>query len=199
MSDISEFYCPNIVYGFHGTTKEVADNILNKKDNFKPSKNNHDWLGNGIYFWEGNLERAEEWAQENKKGDRAVLGAMIDLGFCLDFLQPKFVKYMETSFEHYVKNNRSSTLLGVDEPEMPKNIRFGANDNYFKNRQLDCAVIRHLVQEAKEKVPPEPFDTVRCAFQEGEPVYDGAQIFKQTHIQIAVLNIESIRAVFLPH
>jgi hypothetical protein len=61
---------------------------------------------------------------------------------------------------------------------------------------LDCAVIRHAHQLAKDE--GEHFDSVRAAFWEGEPLYDGAGFKKQNHIQIAVLNPNGIKGVFLP-
>jgi hypothetical protein len=53
---------PTIVYGFHGLDKDVAIKILNQESEFKHSNNKYDWLGNGVYFWENNLERAHQYA-----------------------------------------------------------------------------------------------------------------------------------------
>ena len=56
----------------------------------KASQNGHDWLGFGFYFWEGNYERALDFAihPPGKKQIKtpAVLGATIDLKFCLDLM-----------------------------------------------------------------------------------------------------------------
>jgi hypothetical protein len=55
-----------------------------------PSRNDHDWLGSGIYFWEANPKRGQEWAIERsqRKGSTKktpyVVGAVIELGECLD-------------------------------------------------------------------------------------------------------------------
>jgi hypothetical protein len=48
----------SFVYGFHGIDKGTAFKILNQDIDFKLSKNDYDWLGKGIYFWENNYERA---------------------------------------------------------------------------------------------------------------------------------------------
>jgi hypothetical protein len=39
-------------------------------------------------------------------------------------------------------------------------------------------------------------DTVRGIFQEGSPIYPGSAFLEKTHIQIAVLNPDCIKAVF---
>ena len=56
----------------------------------KPSNNSYDWLGHGVYFWENNEQRAFQFAQEASKRTSSsikepfVIGAVIDLGYCLD-------------------------------------------------------------------------------------------------------------------
>ena len=54
------------------------------------SKNTHDWLGYGIYFWENAPARALAWAKEcrnnlhltsGKVTDPFVIGAIIDISF----------------------------------------------------------------------------------------------------------------------
>ena len=42
------------------------------------------------------------------------------------------------------------------------------------------------------------FDSVRAAFLEGEPLYPGSMFRKQNHIQIAVINPNCIKGIFLP-
>ena len=43
-----------------------------------------------------------------------------------------------------------------------------------------------------------PFDTVRAAYIEGSPIFDGSAFMEDTHIQIAVRNPASIIAFFRP-
>lgn len=42
------------------------------------------------------------------------------------------------------------------------------------------------------------FDSVRAAFWEGESLYEGAGFRKQNHIQIAIINPNCIKGIFLP-
>ncbi|WP_426697717.1 hypothetical protein ACP6EV_06460 [Aeromonas hydrophila] len=52
------------IKGFHGTTEKNADKIL--ESGFQISKNNEDWLGNGVYFFIDGISNplfsAIEWA-----------------------------------------------------------------------------------------------------------------------------------------
>ena len=60
---------------------------------------------------------------------------------------------------------------------------------------MDCAVIRflHLIRENSDS---EPIDTVRGIFTEGSPIYPGSAFLEKTHVQMAVINPECIKAVF---
>ena len=70
------------------------------------------------------------------------------------------------------------------------------NDFDFKKRELDCAVIRWAHTLATNS--GQTFDTVRAAFWEGKELYPNAGFKSQNHIQIAVLNPNCIKGIFLP-
>lgn len=54
-----------MVLGFHGCDEEVGLKILNSgTEHLTPSKNTYDWLGEGVYFWLNDPQRAYEWAVE---------------------------------------------------------------------------------------------------------------------------------------
>jgi len=67
-----------------------------------PSEKAYDWLGSGIYFWENDPERELEWAtakaESGAYSEPFVLGAIIDLGNCLDLITRKFVPLIQTSY-----------------------------------------------------------------------------------------------------
>ena len=64
-------------------------------------------------------------------------------------------------------------------------------------RALDCAVINFLHRSVKVE-KKRPFDTVRGLFVEGARVYPGAEIYRLTHVQLALLNDNCIMGVFHP-
>ena len=187
---------PSFVYGFHGLDKTIALQILNQDTDFKPSSNDYDWLGNGIYFWENNYERAKEYAhialerRDSTIKEPFALGALIDLGNCLDLLDQKHLNFLAIAYDSFKKDFEERGM------ELPTNSQFGSDDFDFKKRELDCAVIRYAHELAEKEGMK--FDSVRAAFWEGEPLYDGAGFKKGNHIQIAVLNPDCIKGVFLP-
>lgn len=187
---------PSIVYGFHGLDQDIATKILNQKLEFKASENIYDWLGNGIYFWESSPERALDFASTAE--DRglkpnktpSVLGAVIDLGNCLDLTDQKYLNFVRVAYERLADEaNRENRTL-------PSNRKTNSEDFNFKLRELDCAVIRYAHQIACEN--NEPFDTVRAVFVEGNDLYPTAGFKAKNHIQIAVLNPDCIKGIFLP-
>ena len=187
---------PAIIYGFHGLDKTVSFQILNQQCDFKPSSNDYDWLGDGVYFWENNYTRAKEYAQiaAKRKGSTIkepfVLGAVIELGNCLDLLDQKYINFFALAYEEMKQDLESQGL------PLPENSKFYPNDFDFKKRELDCAVIRYAHKLAEKQ--GEKFDSVRAAFWEGEEIYPGAGFRKSNHIQIAIRNLDCIKGVFLP-
>ena len=80
---------------------------------------------------------------------------------------------------------------------IPSNRNMGEDDFDFKARELDCSVIRYACALSKKEYD-KPFDSVRAAFIEGSPIYEGARFFSENHIQIAVINPNCIKGIFLP-
>ena len=186
----------SFIYGFHGIDRTIAYKILNQELDFELSNNSYDWLGQGIYFWENNYERAVQYAQEDrlrkesKIKDPFVLGAVIDLGNCLDLLDQKYLDFLKVVYDDL------KSTLEQEGKFLPTNSGFNPNDFDFRKRELDCAVIRWAHELAKKD--GEIFDTVRAAFWEGEELYPNAGFRTQNHIQVAVLNPNCIKGIFLP-
>lgn len=92
------------VLGYHGCNRAVGEKVLAGKEHLRASDNDYDWLGSGIYFWENSARRALEWAnfvKVNPKFTRSritdpfVVGAIIDLGNCLDLLEAESIATVE--------------------------------------------------------------------------------------------------------
>lgn len=80
---------------------------MNGKDDLQSSKNPWDWLAEGIYFWEQNPRRALDYAKEsaartqfNKKPVKTpfVLGAIIELGHCLNLVDAESLAILTTAY-----------------------------------------------------------------------------------------------------
>lgn len=187
----------SFIIGFHGCDKSVGEAILSGKvPHLKPSTNDYDWLGHGIYFWEGNPQRALDFATQKASGGKNskgsikepfVLGAIIDLKHCLDLLDSSGLQQVADSFSLLKKTFDALKL------NLPENT--GGED--LTRRFLDCAVIDSLHQYRKD-AELEPYDSVRAAFFEGKELYKNAGFRRQNHIQICVRNDACIKGYFRP-
>ena len=180
----------SFVLGYHGCDRKVAERVL-AGDQFMPSANAYDWLGHGIYFWEANPRRGMEFAQELSRRPRgssrvvtpAVVGAVIDLGSCLDLTTSSGLEQVKSA------HAALAAIAGKSSDAMPRNFRDGLR------RPLDCAVINMLHAINKDN-GLSGIDTVKGAFIEGKPIYEGASFHEKTHIQICVCNPDRIKGVF---
>jgi hypothetical protein len=188
---------PGFVFGFHGCDESVGEAVLQGKQSLSPSENDYDWLGSGIYFWEGNPERALKFAEEavNRKPKTTkgkirkpfVIGAVVDLGYCFNLMDSSSLAELKSA---HLALSSAWQITGTKPP-----VNTGGPDKGA--RYLDRAVI-----EAMHKIRSDtnlaPYETVRSAFWEGEELYSGAGFSENAHIQIAVRNVECIRGYFRP-
>jgi hypothetical protein len=186
--------------GYHGCDESLVTEVLSGKTKLIKSAKRYDWLGAGVYFWENGFNRAQDGAKAraSEPGHAvkkpAVLGAIINLGRCLDLLDTEATDLLAGLYPMFEK---AITAKGA---EMPKNAspKVGSvNPNDLVLRFLDCAVINWALDElAKDG---EKFDTVRCVYSEGLPCFDGSKIMAQSHIQLVVRNTEVITGYFKPN
>jgi hypothetical protein len=181
----------SFVLGYHGCDRKVGETLLLNQP-FQQSENDYDWLGHGIYFWEANPDRAQQWALEQvgrgKISDPYVVGAVIDLGFCLDLTTSNGI--------HVVEGGYRGLCEKLDEAKVSLPSNSGGKDNVL--RRLDCAVINYL-HLLRRKDNTRPFDSVRGLFPEGGELYANSGFKDKTHIQICVRNQENIHGVFRVH
>jgi hypothetical protein len=185
-------YQPFTVIGFHSCDKEVGLKVLNGEDELLPSQNAWDWLGEGVYFWEQNPLRALEYAEASAKRTQFnkvpiktpfVLGAIIDLGNCLNLVESGSLEILSQAYK------------GLDQVIKGSGGRIPGNKK--DNRALDCAVIQ-FIHQSNEQEGKAAYDTVRCAFPEGQEAYEGASITSKLHLQVCVRNTNLIKGFFLP-
>ncbi len=179
-----------LVLGYHGCDEAVGESLL-RGDAFTPSENSWDWLGHGIYFWESNPKRGFDFATElsSSKYKHAkvktpfVVGAVINLGLCLDLTSKAGIDFVRTAH---------AALKAV---YLAAGATLPSNEPSLLRRDLDCEVVEHL-HRTRIAGGAAAADTVRGVFVEGGPAYEGAGFNEKTHIQIAVRNPECIKGVF---
>ena len=153
-------------------------------------------MGRGIYFWENNPARALSFAQEQSKRKDSdiitpsVLGAVIDLGYCLDLLDEDNITLVKDAYDSLSKlYSLSGKVLPINKnPSIP-------SSNDLLIRSLDCAVINHLtsIQDDIRK-----FVSIKGIFIEGDPIYKNAGFREKDHIQICIRDSNCIKGYFLP-
>ena len=119
----------------------------------------------------------------------SLVGAVIDLGNCLDLTESDSLEETRTAYEYLHRSFQSNDL------DLPRNQPSHNTDEDLTRRYLDCAVINH-VHFLNNENNLDPYSTVRGVFVEGEPLYPGAAIRQRTHIQICVCDPSNIRGVF---
>lgn len=187
-----------MVIGFHGCDSTVRRRVVAGTISLRPSENPYDWLGNGIYFWESNQQRALSFVKEIKLRKRnksklrtpAVVGAILDMGYCLDLLDEEYIELVKESYNILVTSYQSLEL------SIPFN-RNTSNSTDLLFRNLDCAVIQNLHLH-RQRNNLKPFDSVKGAFIEGKPLYPNAGFHDKTHIQVCVRNPNCIKGYFIP-
>ena len=187
-----------LILGFHGCDEEVAKKVVNGETTLRSSENSYDWLGHGVYFWENSYGRALEFAESLRGKPRgsktiykpAVIGAVINLGYCLDLFDIDNLVLLKKGYEVL-----STSLLNSGISFPVNRSTTGSSDILV--RDLDCAVIQtlHAVRRVSED---EPFDSVRGDFFEGEKLYPNAGFREKDHIQICIRNPNCIKGYFLP-
>jgi hypothetical protein len=190
---------PTFAIGFHGCDKEVQEKVLLNKEVLRSSENDYDWLGNGIYFWENNPDRALQFAELIKKfpnihstkiNTPAVIGAVIDLGNCFNLIDARYIKMLNDGYETL------KIAAGKAGVQLPIN-KIPDTGGHPLIRHLDCAVIQ-IIHKSRETANQKSFDTVRGVFQEGTELYNNSGFKTKTHIQLCVRNPNCIKGYFHP-
>jgi len=138
----------SLAVGYHGCDVRVARKVISLKDSLHLSQNPWDWLGHGYYFWEDSYARAKSWAvaESRRRGSKiqrpAVLGAVIDLGNCLNLADAAALRQVKAAHDEY---QRLCNSAGI---EMAKNR--GAD---LRARYLDCAVMESFHQLRQKWTP----------------------------------------------
>jgi hypothetical protein len=127
----------SFVLGYHGCEASFGKKAISGDEKFAPSRKDYDWLGNGIYFWESDPKRALEWAQEKAKRRHIkkpyVIGAIIDLGNCLDLTLRENAELVRFAYNDLQTAKQKAGLpMPVNQP-LPGR----ADDNDLVLRRLD--------------------------------------------------------------
>jgi hypothetical protein len=179
------------VIAYHGCDARVADRLL-AGEPFRKSRNDFDWLGEGVYFWEYGHDRALQFAEEQRKRGKverpAVVGALLQLGNCFDLMDTRCTTELRRSFPSFRATYERKGW------SLPHNSGV-TRDRLLRRR--DCAVINFYLETRSSAGSP-PYDSVRGCFTEGEFAFEGSDISIKSHVQIAIRNEACILGIFRP-
>lgn len=173
------------VVGFHGTTRETALRIVTEQQ-FKPSQNDDDWLGHGVYFWEYAPKQAWDWAKTHYAAgeDIAVVGSMIRLGNCLDLLDPENAELLVAA-KGYLEQT-----IAREGRKMPR--------NFNSNKYLDCAVFQTFYD--LNDAEGDAIDTSRAVFVPSgskQRLWLRSGLYYGSHVQLCVRNTDCILGTWI--
>jgi hypothetical protein len=148
-----------------------------------------------------------QWANDKKRRGSiqhpAVVGAILHLGYCCDFLDSKHIQILADYFYVMAEKYRAMNKILPRNKDLPGDKHY---DRIF--RELDCEVIEFMHNRIFKKIKADLkekgfseyqiFDSTRGVFTEGGPAFDGAGIYAKSHIQICVRNLNCIKGFFLP-
>lgn len=90
---------------YHGTYRVNAGNIL--REGFKITRNPHNYLGDGVYFYEGSIQLARNFALNVRKfGSYAIIQANVQLGICLDLNTPEHCEILKAVREAIIEEDK---------------------------------------------------------------------------------------------
>ena len=109
-------FCLRLYVGFHGCDQSVGEAILSGVvEHLSPSLNDYDWLGSGIYLWEGNAQRVYQFAVERAQGGRNsrgsitkpfILGVTLNLKRCLNLADSSAIAQLRDTYHDLVELSR---------------------------------------------------------------------------------------------
>lgn len=170
---------PIEIFGYHGTSRESAEQIL--RDGFEIRSKPWDWLGDGVYFWQDAPRRASLWGEEWTTGgarsaEVSVVKARLSLEDCIDLLDVGWNEVLEET-------------VGLFQERL---LRSGRKlENKSRGRHMwDAAFFNFLVGQLESsgiKV-----GSIRAAIAEGKALQRGSPIQYRSHVQVAVRDLSLI-------
>lgn len=188
----------HLVVAYHGCDDSVRRELLEKDAHLKSSRNPYDWLGDGIYLYEDDWQRALFFAQKSHANpdkhysakpikDPSVVGVVLRIRLWLDMNSLEARQEYAEAHKEVIKTWKEGKPL--------VNKAADADDEDLILRPLDRKVINRIHQMRKERGAP-AYDAVRSHFVQGPKLLETSGFHRDTHVQIALLNKGCILGYF---
>lgn len=100
-----EKYDRMVLNAYHGTCRVDASKIL--KEGFKIIRNPNNYLGDGVYFYDGSIQLARNFALNVRKfRSYAIIQANVQLGICLDLNTPEHCEILKAVREAIIEKDK---------------------------------------------------------------------------------------------
>ena len=189
---------PGIVHGLHRCGRHAGEAVLaSDTRHLQASQHESDWLGHGIYFWEAHPERGPEPAHAAREqhpitGEKNrfpyVVGAIIELGNCLNLLGHAGLREMRTA------HHMLQCAAAAEGRQLPAK-KFADHSGAYLVRALDCAVLEYLHKLRIEANLP-AYDSVIGALWERSGLTGETGLADQNQMHICIRNQACIRGYF---
>ncbi|MDD5036917.1 MAG: hypothetical protein PHE55_19500 [Methylococcaceae bacterium] len=160
----------SLVKAYHAGELEEIDCLISQGFGIRYSSSQGNWLGEGVYFWENDPVRAEEWQIQRNKG--AILECEIDTSFLLNLL----VKNEHTA-EFYDRAGQIANNLSL------------RNQKNAQKFDLDNQVFKKIQETFSQ--PDRGLCGVRMAFYLGQSITPDGNIYENQHIQICLWDLSA--------
>ena len=158
-----------VIRGYHGTSATHAAGIL--RDGFRPSGNDYDCLGDGVYFFEDGPAQARAWAMRAHPSEPAVVQADVRLEDCMDLKDSLgWGPLLAQAHDEVVRVSRERGL------PLPRQTS--------ATHRLDRVVIELTVAILEREGIA--IRAVRGVFAEGAQAFPGSYLSEGAHVQVAV-------------
>ena len=159
----------SVVKGYHAGDLAEIESIISRGSGIPFSNRPGNWLGDGVYFWENDPQRAEEWQIQRTKG--AILECEIDTRYLFNLL----------------KKENYTDLFYTEGKSLLKTLK-GNNSRAAQNFDLD----RKLFNGIRNKFMGDGMCGIRMAFYLGDSITQNGNIFENQHIQICLWDLTAI-------
>lgn len=160
-----------IIKAYHaGGTDEIEKFLLGSLY-IKQSYNDNNWLGNGLYFWENDSRRAENW--QIQKGKGSILECEIDTGDLLNLLED---------------NDEAAGFFANARSLSDRHRATHSNNKATQRFALDCKIFNVLKADFQTR-----FAGVRMAFYLGESASENGNLYTDQHIQVCLWDLSVIQ------
>lgn len=187
-----------LVVAYHGCDITTRDALITGRQQPKISANPYDWLGPGFYLFEGDPERALAFARTAAENPEyrftarpivtpAVVGCVFAAHSCLDMTTRR------GRAEYTVALRQLELAARTTGAKMPVNKPAFEGDTDVLLRGLDRAVINMIHANR-----PKEFQVVRGAFRQGIELSPSSGFHSNSHIQLALLDLDCVVGWFLP-